>query len=78
MSIRNSLLPCPFCGEQPTRGYFRDFEASTTYNKVYRYQIRCENKNCIRPTTPAYCNEDSVISIWNSRAIIKQLDKEVK
>ncbi len=58
--MSNTLKPCPFCGEIPTRKYNEHLK---------KWYIQCENENCrIQPVTDAHVNKSVITREWNKRA----------
>lgn len=58
--MKNTIEPCPFCGEIPLS------EFSTGIKK---YWIHCDNPKCrIQPSTDAHVNKSVVTREWNRRA----------
>lgn len=61
---KTELLPCPFCGSEPTF----DYGPRDTWIKVF-----CSNRSCI--STAQFSGEQDAYKAWNTRATVTPSDK---
>jgi len=65
--MKNKLLLCPFCGNEPTKPLiFNAFDIDTKVEGGSTWwEIQCRGQSC--RITQAHKTKDGVIELWNQR-----------